>query len=317
MVVIMKNPLAAAAAAALILPLTLSACSDSTADTDGDGTVMTSLYPVEYLAARLAGDHLEVVNLVAPGQEPHDFELSVRQTAELAEADVVVHLQGFQPAVDEAVEQNGPPVVLDVAEAADLRPADDHAHDDHAHDDHEHEDHEHGGEGDPHFWLDPSRMADVAEAVEQALAEVAPEHADDFAANLEELKAELVELDEDYRTGLAECRTRTVVVGHDAFGYLAKYELELAPIAGLSPGAEPSPAHLAELGDLAREKGVTTVFTERLASPETSETLAAELGLDTAVLDTVEGLSEDTTDDDYLSLMRANLDALRTANGCR
>jgi zinc transport system substrate-binding protein len=107
------------------------------------------------------------------------------------------------------------------------------------------------------------------------------------------------------------------VVSHDAFGYLgARYGLNLHPINGLSPDAEPSPAHLAELADLIESEGVTTVFSETLASPELADSLAGDLGLETAVLDPIEGLTEETEDEDYLSLMRANLAALRTANDC-
>jgi len=47
-----------------------------------------------------------------------------------------------------------------------------------------------------------------------------------------------------------------------------------------------------------------------------AETLAADLGVETAVLDPIEGLSDETADEDYLSLMRENLTALQKANGC-
>jgi len=106
------------------------------------------------------------------------------------------------------------------------------------------------------------------------------------------------------------------VVSHDAFGYLAKYGLYLEPIAGLSPEAEPTPADLARLESLIKTEGITTVFSETLVSPKMSETLANDLGIETAVLDPIEGLSDETADEDYLSLMRANLSALRKANGC-
>ena len=106
------------------------------------------------------------------------------------------------------------------------------------------------------------------------------------------------------------------MVSHDAFGYLDRYGLEFAPIAGLSPGAEPTPADLSRLQDLIRAEGITTVFSERLVSPRVSETLADDLDIRTAVLDPVEGLSDETRDEDYLSLMRANLAALQEANDC-
>ena len=67
------------------------------------------------------------------------------------------------------------------------------------------------------------------------------------------------------------------------------------PIAGLSPDAEPSARHLAELSDLIRSEKITTVFTERLASPKLAETLASDLGIRTAVLDPIEGLTKSSS----------------------
>ena len=108
-----------------------------------------------------------------------------------------------------------------------------------------------------------------------------------------------------------------MVVSHDAFGYLGeRYDLDVHAIAGLSPDAEPSARRLGELSDLIREDDITTVFTERLASPKLADTLASDLGIETAVLDPIEGLSDEDADEDYLGLMRENLAALQKAGGC-
>ena len=107
-------------------------------------------------------------------------------------------------------------------------------------------------------------------------------------------------------------------MSHNAFQYWAvRYDLHMHPIAGLTPESEPSPQHVAELQELIRSEGITTVFSETLASPKMAETLSSDLGLTTAVLDPIEGLGDDTADEDYLSLMRANLAALQQANDCR
>ena len=135
-----------------------------------------------------------------------------------------------------------------------------------------------------------------------------------------QLASRLSELDEAYQTGLADCDHRELVTTHDAFGYLAdRYGLEVVPITGLSPEAEPSPRDLEAVVDLVEASGVTTVFTETLLSPEVGETVAREAGATTAVLNPLEGLTEDeiAAGDDYFSVMEANLDALRTGLGCR
>lgn len=309
------------AAAVLSAPLLLAGCGGSPGGGDSAGPrVVASFYPLGYVAERVAGDQAETVTLTAPGIEPHDLELTVRQTAEVADADLVVFLKGLQPAVDAAVDESGPEAVVDATEVVELRPLEEGA--DAGAGETEEEpagetEEDAQGDGDPHLWLDPARMAEVAAAVQEQLAAIDPDNAAEYEANLAALRTDLERLDAEYEAGLADCRIDTVVVSHDAFGYLEKYGLEFEPIAGLSPDAEPSPAHLRQLAELIRREQVTTVFSETLVSPAMSETLADDLGLRTAVLDPVEGLTDQTAGEDYVSLMRANLEALRTASDCR
>lgn len=285
----------------LALPLVLSACSALSDDDAKDGLqVAAAFYPLQFAASRVAGDLAEVDNLTLPGKEPHDLELTVSETAQIVEADLVVYEQGFQPAVDDGIDQNAEGTVLDVTEVADLLPSD-----------------EGRGDADPHFWQDPLRMAAVGDAVAEELAGIDPDHADDYRANAADLRADLEALDAEYAEGLADCDRDTVVVSHDAFGYLAKYGLELAPVAGLSPDAEPTPGHLADLQGLIDTEGITTVFSETLGSPRFTRPLAEDLGLRSEVLDPLEGLPSEDDSSDYLSLMRDNLTALQQANGCR
>lgn len=318
------NPRRALLPATAALALTLSGCgaltSDSTSGSEGSETVVAGLYPLQYVAQRVAGDAFEVENLTQPGGEPHDLELGIGQTAALSDAALLVYVDSLQPAVDEAAEEVSGTEVLDAATVVDLAPFEeehsDEEHGDEEHEDEEHEDEDDHGKLDPHFWLDPLRMADLGDAVAERLAEIDPDEADSFEERAAELRSDLETLDEEYTEGLSGCEIRTVVTNHDAFGYLEGYDLELASINGFSPDAEPTPAALAELQDLIEDTGITTVFSESLVSPQAAEVLAADAGVDTAVLDTIEGLTDDTADEDYLSLMRSNLAALQGANRC-
>ncbi len=263
--------------------------------------MVASFYPLQYVAERVVGDHAEVTNLTSPGVEPHDVELSPRQTAEVSSASVVFHEKGLQPAVDQVISNDRPDHVVDAADVVDLRKS------------------EEGGNAglDPHFWLDPTLLGRAADAFTETMSEADPDHAAEFKSNNARLQDDLDQLDKDFRTGLEKCTTRTVVVSHEAFGYLgARYDLDVHAIAGLSPDAEPSARRLGELSDLIRDDDITTVFTERLASPKLADTLASDLDIETAVLDPIEGLGDDDADDDYLGLMRANLAALQKAGGC-
>ena len=274
-----------------------SAFSDASSTEDGV-QIATAFYPLQYVAQRVAGDLADVENLTSAGKEPHDLSLSVAETAKIADADLVIHEVGFQPAVDAGIDQNATGDVIDAADVVGLVT-------------------DANGDPDPHFWLDPLRLAVLGEEVAQRLSEIDPDHADDYVSNAAGLRSDLAALDSSYTTGLANCERDTVVVSHDAFGYLARnYGLDMEPLTGLSPEAEPTPADLARLQDLIGAEGITTVFSERLVSPRLTESLASDLGITTAVLDPIEGLSDETADEDYLSLMRQNLTALEKANGC-
>jgi zinc transport system substrate-binding protein len=289
--------------------LLLAACSGDDASDDRP-RVIASFYPFAFVAEQVGGDHVNVDNLTQPGSEPHDLELTPRQVADLTEAALVVFEQGFQPAVDDGVEQAelSDDATLDVADVVTLHTAEEHT---------EGGDHEHEGDLDPHVWLDPTAMQQIAEATAQRLIEIDPTHRRDYQRNVDELVGELQQLDEAYAQGLADCERRTIVTSHDAFGYLAdRYDLEQIPIAGIDPHAEPSPSEQAEIADLVRDDGVTTVFTETLVSDDVAESIADETGVTVATLDPIEGLSDDTSDDTYLTLMRDNLETLREANGC-
>ncbi|MCW2832171.1 MAG: zinc transporter substrate-binding protein [Nocardioides sp.] len=287
--------------------LLLAGCGASSGASDSDKQAVAGFFPLAWVTQEVAGDGWEVTNLTQPGGEPHDLGLSIAATADLDEADVIVFEHEFQPAVDDAIENVSDATLVDAAEAVELRSLEE------GHEDEE----EHGDSGtDPHFWQDPLLMADLGDAVAEGLADVDGENAATYRANADELRGELEQLDADFTEGLADCERDTVVVSHEAFGYLERYGLRFEGIAGLSPDAEPTPAVLGELEDLIAAEGITTVFSERLASPAMAESLAGDAGVETAVLDPIEGPGEGDDASDYVALMQQNLAALQRANGC-
>ncbi len=167
-----------------------------------------------------------------------------------------------------------------------------------------------GRDSDPHVWLDPVRFAQIA-------AELGRQAGRPEAG--EELAAKLSLLDATYRRGLRRCERKALVTSHAAFGHLAdRYGMTHLSLSGSSPEAEPGPRELEDLIDAVRASGATTVFAEPLVSDRVAETVAREVGAELAVLDPLEGLSEErlAAGEDYLSVMRENLAALREALGC-
>ena len=281
---------------------------------DGKVHVLASFYPLQFVAAQVGGDRVRVASLTPPGAEPHDIELSPAQVSAVETSDLVVYLSGFQPAVDDAVQQVRPRHVLDAAAHAGLMDlgTEQVAEGDAAL----------GATGaagahtlDPHFWLDPSRMPALAQDVATALTQVDPAGAPEYEAAAARLSARFTALDTAYATGLADCRRQVIVTSHEAFGYLAlRYHLQQIGISGLDPETEPSPARLAEIGTVVKREGVTTIFFETLASPKVARTLAADLRVHATVLDPMESIAQPGAD--YFSVAATNLTTLRTALGC-
>lgn len=284
----------------LVIAALIGACGQ-TARTTGTISVIASMYPAAFLAEQIGGEHISVSTLTNPGTDPHDLELSPKRTIELLEADVVLWFGGIQPAVDQAVDESArkPNLTIDLTDG--------------------------NGAGktpkkglDPHIWLDPNNMADAAERTLAALVAAAPEKTDEFEANATALNKKLADLDSAFQTTLTNCRVNTFVTSHAAFGHLADaYGLTQVAIAGLDSHAEPNTAKLAAIAETIRSENLTTVFTEPLASDALAKTVAAETGAEIAVLDPIEGLTAATKNENYLTLMEANLAALAKALECR
>jgi zinc transport system substrate-binding protein len=315
----------AAVASVTVLGLTaLSACSSSNAaDKDGDGklNVVASFYPMQYLAQEIGGYHVSVDTLTKPGVEPHDLELSPRQTASLGEADFILYLKGIQPAVDDAIGQSGVKNTVDAASLTKLEKHGTGVGHDHGHEGDEHEGEE-GGEGeagaDPHIWLDPVKYSEVAEGVGKAMEKADPDHAAAYKKNTKDLVKKLDGLNTKFEDGLKKTDTKTFITTHSAFGYLAeRYGLDQEGISGIDPESDPSPARIKELQDLAKEEKVSTVFFETLASDKTAKTLANDAGLKTDVLDPLEGITDKSKGDNYIGVMESNLAALQKALGAK
>mgnify|MGYP000848675154 CR=1 FL=1 len=336
MILMSKKILAAACAAATALAL--SACSSpaqsgsgSNAAKDGTLAVMASFYPLKYLAEKVGGEYVSVTSLTRDGAEPHDLELSPKMVDALSSSDAVVYLAGFQSAVDEAIEQQGPKTVIDVSSAAQLidagadanHPAEEEegeeaqsGHDHEGHEGHDHEGHDHDMTADPHFWLDPVRMAQAATLVGDKLAEADSAHADEYKANAQALAQEMNALGNTLVEKTSSCSVTTFVTAHTAFGYLAdRAHLTQVGISGLDPDSSPSQARLAEIAQIAKDQGVTTIFTEALIDPKVAQTLADDLGIETAVLDPIE--SQTDASKDYAATMNDNINALTKALNCQ
>lgn len=261
--------------------------------------VAAAFYPLEFVTTRVGGARVAVRSMTKPGAEPHDVELTARDVAAIQDADLVVYLSKFQPQVDAAVAKLRASSTADVAAAARLEVRG-------------------GSYRDPHFWLDPLRLADVGNEVAGRLTARDPDGTAVYAAGAISLRHDLEQLDAAYTSALRTCAGTNLVTTHTSFGYLAaRYGLTQTGIAGIDPDAEPTGADQAAAIDFARKNNVHTVFTEPLVSDSVAKTVAREIGGTTAVLDPIEGIGTTSKGKDYIEVMRSNLQTLRSGLGCQ
>lgn len=311
------NRLSALVCACTLSLFLLTGCGTQPADTaadDGRLRVLTSFYPMYDFACKIGGDCIDVTNMVPSGIEPHDWEPSTNDLKNLEKADVFIYNGAdMEPWADDLLVSRSDTLhVVEASENVELRTTD--GEHEHAHE-HEGADHHHG-DFDPHVWLDPENAKIEMEAIRDALCAADPENSTVFQSNYEKYAAELDALDAEFREKLAPLPNRTIVVAHEAFGYLCDaYGLTQVGIEGLSPDSEPDPGRMAEVIDFVREHSISTIFFEELVSPKVAEAIASETGAQAKMLSPLEGLSDEqaAAGADYFSVMHDNLAALMEA----
>ena len=311
------NRLSALVCACTLSLSLLTGCGTQPADTaagDGRLRVLTSFYPMYDFACKIGGDCIDVTNMVPSGTEPHDWEPSTNDLKNLEKADVFIYNGAdMEPWADDLLVSRSDTLrVVEASENVELRTTD--GEHEHAHE-HEDADHHHG-DFDPHVWLDPENAKIEMEAIRDALCAADPENSTVFQSNYEKYAAELDALDAEFREKLAPLPNRTIVVAHEAFGYLCDaYGLTQVGIEGLSPDSEPDPGRMAEVIDFVREHSISTIFFEELVSPTVAEAIASETGAQAKMLSPLEGLSDEqaAAGADYFSVMHDNLAALMEA----
>nr|MBO2498272.1 zinc ABC transporter substrate-binding protein [Acidimicrobiia bacterium] len=300
---------------AVALLAVLSACAGAAGD-DADGvTVVATTSILGDVVSQVAGRTAEVVVLMEPGVDPHDFSPSARQVAAIESADLVVanglRLEEGLAGTLAAAAEDGTRV-LELAPLADPIPFGGSHH-------HEHDGHDHEGD-DPHFYMDPTRVAGAVEAIATELAAIDP--ATDWESPAGAYIDELERLDREIEELLQPIpeERRKLVTNHDALGYFAdRYGFEV--VATIVPGGstlgEPSAAELSALAALIRREGIPAIFAETTAPAALADALAREVGEEVRVYTLYTGSlgAPGSGADTYVGMMRHNARTIAEALG--
>ena len=301
----------------LVIPMLLTiGCSKGSKEktevenTEGKIKIYTSIYPLYDFAKKVGGDKVDVTNLVPAGTEPHDWEISTNDIVNLEKANMLIYNgAGIENWTDKVINtlDNKDIVYVKTSEGLDIHKVaeeDSHSHE---------EDRQNHRSYDPHTWLSIKNAKKEMGNIKNALVKYDSENADYYEENYETYAKKFDELDKKYSDTLGSIEDKTIIVAHEAFGYLCEeYDIEQVGIEGLTPDSEPDPARMSQIIKFAKENNVKTIFFEELVSPKVAQTIANEIKAKTAVLNPLEGLTEEqiNNDEDYFTIMEQNLEAL-------
>ena len=256
--------------------LLFSGCAEEEKPVPGRVTAATTIPPLAYFIERIGGDRVEVFILVPPGANPHTHEPSPGALAKLAGADLYFAVGSgieFELAWMEKITRTNPSMTV-VNCSSDLTIEN----------------------GDPHTWLSPENAMAMGDTICESLIRQDPEGEEFYLAGRDALKGDLAGLDETLIRTFAEEKGMIIISAHDSWGYLAR-EYHFTQLALEQEGKEATPQHLASIIDLARSRGITTVFAEPQFSTRSAEAVAEEIG--------GRVVSVDPLAEDYIENMKA------------
>lgn len=278
--------------------------------------VTASIYPLYDFAAKIGGDLIDLTLLTPAGIEPHEWEPSAKDIINLEQSDLVLlNGAGLEHWANDILPtlQNKDLLTVTTTEGIPLLEA---SHDHHDEEEHEEEDdHDHEGV-DPHVWLNVQYAKQQLLAIKDAFVQKDPDHKTIYEANYERYAAEFDVLDQQYRETLATVTSKDLVVTHQAFSYLCEaYGLHQIAVEGLSAHSEPDPATMKSIVALMKEHQIRAIFYDDLVSSKVADTIAKETNATVKTLYTLESIRSEQlqANADYLSLMKQNLETLKTA----
>ncbi len=283
-----------AAALIILMSITLISCGINAKITlpqvnDDKLNIVVSIYPLKEFAEKIAGDKAEVTCLVPDNMDPHDYEPKTRDFKTLTSSKAFIYnglgMEEWVDQVSEAIKENGV-LVVDSSSGIEAR--------------------KEGDAIDPHSWLSLKNAEIQSENIKNTLVKLDEKNKDYYEENYNEFKKELESVYNEYKPKFDALNKKNFITGHAAFGYLCRdFGLTQKSVENLFGEGEPTPKQLEELVNYCKENDIKTVFSESLASPKVSETLAKEVQADVVPILTLESKEDDK---DYIEAMRYNLD---------
>lgn len=284
-----------------IIFIILTACSSNKND---DDIIYTSIYPLEYIVQEIAEDKVDVQSIYPPGVDAHTYEPTSKEITALADGKAFIYLgagmESFAETIAEAL-KNQEMEFIEIGKHKELFNSNTTNNE---------------TDLDPHIWLDPMRMIQMAEIITKELNELQPENKTFFLENLSQFTEKMTVLDEEFSDTLKDKDKKEILVAHAAYGYWEqRYDLEQIPISGLSSSDEPSQKELTSIAKLADDKNLNYVIFDVASENKVAKILQEHIDAEPLYIHNLEVLTEENIEnkEDYYSIMKKNLEALNKA----
>ncbi|MCE5222181.1 MAG: zinc ABC transporter substrate-binding protein [Clostridium sp.] len=281
---------------AILMGVMLIGCGAKTGTTTQNTTnnklkITVSIYPLKEFAEKIGGDKVEVTCLVPENMEPHDYEPKTRDFEDLTKSKAFIYnglgIESWVDQVNEVIKGKDV-VILDSSAGIESRKEENAI--------------------DPHIWLSLKNAEIQSENIKNTFVKIDEKNKDYYEENYKKFKEELENLYNEYKPKFDTLNKKNFITGHVAFGYLCRdFGLTQKSVENLFAEGEPTPKQLEDLVNFCKENNIKTVFSESLASPKVSETLAKEVKAEVVPILTLESKEDDK---DYLQAMRYNLDEI-------
>lgn len=294
----------------LILFFTIS--NDKNKSSNEEVTVGMTTFALYDIVKHIATEDVNVINILPFGVDPHSFEPTPKLMASMEKSSLIFYSgAGLEPW---AANFNFKNKAVNISEFVDLQELEE--------DEHEHEGHHHSHESglDPHYWLDFDNMKKASNVITQELIKVVPQNRELFLKNQAQYILMLENLDEMYKTKLSQCSNDTVIVSHNALGYIAKrYDFTVESLTGLSPESEPSAQDINRIFEHIKEDGADTIFFENFVNDKLIKNIAKDANIKFELFEPLGNITADEAKAGltYEDIMKKNLQKLAEALKCQ
>lgn len=283
-------------ALAILMGATLIGCGvkaeNATKNVTNDKlNIIVSIYPLKEFAEKIGGDKVDVTCLVPDNVEPHDYEPKAKDFGELMKSKAFIYnglgMETWVDKVNETIKDKNV-VIVDSSTGVEVRKEEEAV--------------------DPHIWLSLKNAEIQSENIKNTFVQLDEKNKDYYEENYNKFKTELETVYNEYKPKFDTLSKKNFITGHAAFGYLCRdFGLTQKSVENLYAEGEPTPKQLEDLVKFCKENNIKTVFSESLASPKVSQTLAKEVKAEVVPILTLESKEDGKN---YIEAIRYNLDEI-------